>query len=244
MTDIEKMSEALFESIKHLDEQGREYWTARELQPILEYTERRKFQGIIDKAKEACEAGGNKASLHFVGAAKTSPMPNGGTRELQDFHLSRYACYLIAMNGDPRKHAVALAQTYFAVKTRARELMENYEALSEDQKRLAIRQEMREHNKALAAAARDAGGSENRDYAIFQNEGYKGLSCVPFGRTAKRRALPYSDRPDCITTKGRNHHAIHRTLRLAARHRHACQRRCGARRALVRRAEAFRRHAR
>lgn len=175
MTDIEKMSEALFESIKHLDEQGREYWTARELQPILEYTEWRKFQGIIDKAKEACEASGNKASLHFVGAAKTSPMPNGGTRELQDFHLSRYACYLIAMNADPRKHAVALAQTYFAVKTRERELMENYEALSEDQKRLAIRQEMREHNKALAAAARDAGVIENRDYAIFQNEGHKGL---------------------------------------------------------------------
>lgn len=175
MTDIEKISEALFEDIKHLDEQGNEYWTARELQPILEYTEWRKFNGIIDKAKESCESSGNKASLHFVGAAKTSPMPNGGTRELPDFHLSRYACYLIAMNGDPRKRAVALAQTYFAVKTRQQELVENYDSLSEDQKRLAIRHEMREHNKALAAAARDAGVVSRMDYAIFQNAGYKGL---------------------------------------------------------------------
>ena len=175
MPELDLMNEALFENIKHIDEQGREYWTARELQPILEYTEWRKFQGIIDKAREACETSGNKASLHFVGTAKTSPMPNGGTRELQDYHLSRYACYLIAMNGDPRKSAVALAQTYFAVKTRQQEIVENYEALSEDQKRLLIRQEMKEHNKALAAAARDAGVIENKDYAIFQNEGYKGL---------------------------------------------------------------------
>ena len=175
MTDIEKISEALFEDIKHLDEQGNEYWTARELQPVLEYTEWRKFNGIIDKAKESCKSSGNKALLHFVGAAKTSPMPNGGTRELPDFHLSRYACYLIAMNGDPRKRAVALAQTYFAVKTRQQELVENYDSLSEDQKRLAIRHEMREHNKALAAAARDAGVISRMDYAIFQNAGYKGL---------------------------------------------------------------------
>ena len=100
---------------------------------------------------------------------------SGAERKIEDFHLSRYACYLIAMNGDPRKRAVALAQTYFAVKTRQQELVENYDSLSEDQKRLAIRHEMREHNKALAAAARDAGVVSRMDYAIFQNAGYKGL---------------------------------------------------------------------
>ena len=100
---------------------------------------------------------------------------SGAERKIEDFHLSRYACYLIAMNGDPRKRAVALAQTYFAVKTRQQELVENYDSLSEDQKRLAIRHEMREHNKALATAARDAGVISRMDYAIFQNAGYKGL---------------------------------------------------------------------
>ena len=175
MTDIEKISEALFEDIKHLDEQGNEYWTARELIPVLEYNEYRFFKKVIDKAIDACKSSNIKASEHFVHVHDMIPIAKGAHREVEDFHLSRYACYLIAMNGDPRKRAVALAQTYFAVKTRQQELVENYDSLGEDQKRLAIRHEMREHNKALAAAARDAGVISRMDYAIFQNAGYKGL---------------------------------------------------------------------
>ena len=175
MTDIEKISEALFEDIKHLDGQGNEYWTARELIPVLEYNEYRFFKKVIDKAIDACKSSNIKVSDHFVHVHDMVALGSGAERKIEDFHLSRYACYLIAMNGDPRKRAVALAQTYFAVKTRQQELVENYDSLSEDQKRLAIRHEMREHNKALAAAARDAGVVSRMDYAIFQNAGYKGL---------------------------------------------------------------------
>ena len=171
----ENYNESIFESIKHVNEYGQEFWYARELQPVLEYVEWRKFYGVIEKAMEACEASNNEVSLHFVEAAKTSPMPNGGYKEITDYQLSRYACYLIVMNGDPRKEVIALGQTYFAVKTRQQELIENYEQLSEDQKRLAIRHEMKEHNKSLAEAAKNAGVETSLDYAIFQNAGYKGL---------------------------------------------------------------------
>ena len=175
MTDLQPMNESLFEDIKHINEYGQEYWSARELMPVLQYAQWRRFNETIERAQEACVSSGNAAPEHFANVGKSSPMPNGGVREVDDYHLSRYACYLVAMNGDPRKHAVALAQTYFAVKTRQQELVENYDALTEEQKRLTIRNEMKEHNKALAAAAHEAGVIGNRDYAIFQNEGYKGL---------------------------------------------------------------------
>ena len=175
MNDLQPMNEALFENIKHINEYGQEYWSARELIPVLEYNEYRFFKKVIDKAIEACASSNNAVSDHFVYAHDMVDIGSGARREVEDYHLSRYACYLVAMNGDPRKRAVALAQTYFAVKTRQQELVENYDALTEDQKRLAIRHEMREHNKALAAAAQEAGVIGSRDYAIFQNEGYKGL---------------------------------------------------------------------
>lgn len=175
MTELEPINETLFEDIKHIDEYGQEYWSARELIPVLEYNEYRFFKNVIDKAIEACASSNNSVPDHFVQVHDMVIIGSGAEREIEDYHLSRYACYLVAMNGDPRKHAVALAQTYFAVKTRQQELVENYEELSEDQKRLAIRQEMKEHNKALAAAAHEAGVVEPRDHAIFQNEGYKGL---------------------------------------------------------------------
>lgn len=175
MTELDLMNEALFENIKHINEYGQEYWSARELIPVLEYNEYRFFKKVIDKAIEACTSSNNNASDHFVQVHEMVNIGSGATREIEDYHLSRYACYLIAMNGDPRKRAVALAQTYFAIKTRQQEIAENYNELTEEQKRLAIRLEIKKHNKALAAAAQDAGVISNRDHAIFQNAGYKGL---------------------------------------------------------------------
>ena len=168
-------SESLFESIKHINEYGQEFWYARELQIALEYSEWRNFCKVIDKAKDACKSSENEVLAHFVDVNKTSPMPNGGEKEIGDIQLSRYACYLIVQNGDPRKKVIALGQTYFAVKTRQQELIENYDQMTADQKRLAIRHEMSEHNKQLVAAAKDAGVETAQEYAVFQNYGYKGL---------------------------------------------------------------------
>ena len=168
-------TETLFESIKHINEYGNEFWYARELQKALEYTEWRNFFKVIDKAITACKNSGNEVSNHFVEVNKTIDMPKSATKDIVDFELSRYACYLIVQNGDSRKKVIALGQTYFAVKTRQQELIENFDDLSEDKKRLAIRNEMKTHNKSLAEAAKLAGISEPRDYAIFQNKGYQGL---------------------------------------------------------------------
>lgn len=173
--DIESINESLFESIKHINEYGMEYWTARELMSVLEYKQWRRFSDAIERAKEACEASGNRVSDHFADAGKMIVLPKGAKRQVRDFRLSRYACYLISMNGDPRKKSIALAQTYFAVKTRQQELSEDFERLSEEQKRLAIRGELKHHNKSLADAAHEAGVETSRDYAIFQNYGYMGL---------------------------------------------------------------------
>ena len=174
MTDIEKINESLFESIKHINEYGQEYWTARELMLPLQYKKWQNFDAIIQKAKQACKSSNGKVSDHF---ADVSKMVTAGVaaKSIDDYHLSRYACYLIAMNGDPRKQAIALAQTYFAVKTRQQELIENYNELSEYQKRLAIRTQIVEHNKSLADAAHNAGVNQGVEYAIFQNHGYMGL---------------------------------------------------------------------
>lgn len=176
LSDEEKnnYTESLFESIRHVNEYGQEFWYARDLQIALEYIEWRNFCKVIDKAKEACRGSNNAVSDHFVDVNK---IVNAGvtSKDIGDIQLSRYACYLIVQNGDPRKKVIALGQTYFAVKTRQQELIENYENLSEDQKRIAIRQEMKEHNKMLVAAAKDAGVETTLDYAIFQNYGYMGL---------------------------------------------------------------------
>lgn len=173
--EIACYSEETFESIKHVDEYGYEFWYARELQRVLEYTQWRRFADAIERAKLACSNSGYSASEHFADAGKSSPMPHGGVRILEDYRLSRYACYLIVMNGDPRKEVIAVGQTYFAVKTRQQELIDHYDELSEDQKRLAIRKEMIAHNKSLAEAAQMAGVEAGRDFAIFQNKGYQGL---------------------------------------------------------------------
>lgn len=174
-SEIARYSEETFESIKHVNEYGNEFWYARELQSILEYTEWRNFQKLIEKAQTACENSDMAVDECFVEVNKTSSMPNGGVKLIDDYILSRYACYLIVMNGDPRKEVIAVGQTYFAVKTRQQELIDHYDELSEDQKRLAIRKEMIAHNKSLAEAAQMAGVEAGRDFAIFQNYGYQGL---------------------------------------------------------------------
>ena len=167
-------TEEIFESIKHINEYDQEFWYARELQNVLEYTEWRNFLKIIEKAKIACSQSANNVKDHFVDVNKIVHL-GVADREIQDIVLSRYACYLIVMNGDSRKEVIALGQTYFAVKTRQQELIDDYEHLTDDQKRLAIRKEMAEHNKQLVAAAKDAGVESSLDYAIFQNYGYQGL---------------------------------------------------------------------
>lgn len=161
-----------FDSIKQLDDEGNEYWYARDLQGILEYSEWRNFYKIIEKAKNACEASGHVVQSEFVDVNKLVDVGANLQRSIQDIVLSRYACYLIAMNGNPRKEVIALAQTYFAVKTHEQEQLE---LQKEDSLRLQIRQDIKEHNISLAEAANQAGIKEPRDYAIFQNEGYKGL---------------------------------------------------------------------
>lgn len=180
--ELVQYSEQTFDSIKHYTDDGQEFWYARELQNVLEYTEWRNFISVIEKAKTACKNSGIPVFQCFVDVNKTSPMPNGGVKEIDDIMLSRYACYLIVQNGDPRKEIIALGQSYFAVKTRQQELVDDYDQLSEDQKRVAIRGEMKKHNKSLAEAAQQAGVETSMDFAIFQNKGYQGL----YGGLGKR----------------------------------------------------------
>ena len=176
LSDEERTSygESLFDSIKHINEYGQEFWYARELQVALEYTEWRNFSKVIERAKTACKNSENTMSDHFVEVNKIVKA-GAATKDIGDIELSRYACYLIVQNGDSRKKVIALGQTYFAVKTRQQELIENFDDLSEDKKRLAIRGEMITHNKSLAEAAKMAGINDPLDYAIFQNKGYQGL---------------------------------------------------------------------
>ena len=157
-------SEQTFENIKHINEAGQEYWLARELQQVLDYARWENFEKAINRAQKACLNTGFDIDDHFREATKMVELGSGAGRTISDFELSRYACYLIVMNGDPSKEVIAVGQTYFAVKTRQQELIENYEELTEDQKRLAIRNEMKRHNTALADAAHDAGVIDPKDY--------------------------------------------------------------------------------
>lgn len=175
MTEINKYSEQTFEQYKYVNEFGEDFWYARDLQVVLQYAEWRNFIKVIDKAKIACESSGNNTLDHFVDVNKMIDLAKGAKREIDDIMLSRYACYLIVQNADPKKEVVALGQTYFAVQTRKQELQEQFDSLDEDKKRLAIRNELKEHNKSLQEAAMLAGVETNIDYATFQNHGYRGL---------------------------------------------------------------------
>lgn len=175
MSNIQKYSDKTFEEIKHINEYGNEYWLARDLALVLEYAQWRNFLSVIEKAKEACVNSGFDVDDHFTDVSKMVEIGSNTQREIEDIELSRYACYLIVQNADPRKKIVALGQTYFAVQTRRQELQDEFNKLDENAKRLAIREEIREHNKSLAEAAQMAGIETPQEYAVFQNKGYQGL---------------------------------------------------------------------
>lgn len=169
--------QAAFDGIRHLDDKGNAYWLGRQLAPLLDYPQWRNFLPVLEKAREACNNSGQQVADHFADMRKMVDIGSGAQREVDDVRLSRYACYLIVQNGDPSKLVIANGQTYFAYQTRRQELADAAQLaqLSEDDKRLAIRNELTTHNKHLAAAAKDAGVETPLDYAVFQDHGYKGL---------------------------------------------------------------------
>ena len=199
MNEIKEYTEKMFENIKHIDENGNEYWSARELQNVLQYKEWRKFEGVINKAKKACENSNIKVFEQFVGSDKLSKRANNTVVKIGDYKLSRYACYLVAQNGDSRKEVIALAQTYFAIQTRKQELSKKeYSELTEDEKRIYRRNQAKSGNYNLNKTAVKSGV---KDLARFHNAGYKGLYN---GETAndifKREKLRY--REDILDNMG------------------------------------------
>ena len=192
MNKLEINNNKTFEDIKHVDENGVEYWLARELQSVLDYKEWRKFENVIEKAKVSCKNSGISAFEHFVGVDKTINMPKGAQKTIKDYKLTRYACYIIAQNGDSRKKVIALAQTYFAIQTRKQEISEKeYSSLTEDEKRLYQRNLTRKGNYSLNQAAKNAGV---KNYDKFHNSGYKGLyNGETADDIAKRKGLRYRE---------------------------------------------------
>lgn len=167
---------SVFERVKKVNDNGVEYWLARDFQSILQYSSWDKFLNVVEKAKEACRNSGHNSVDHFSHMVKMVPIGSGAQRETEDIKLSRYACYLIIQNADPAKEIVALGQTYFAAQTRRQELSDEFGKFeSDEEKRLFLRQQMKEHNKYLASAAKEAGVVKSLDYAIFQDHGYRGL---------------------------------------------------------------------
>lgn len=175
--EIEKKHHQTFEELRKVDEFGNEYWTARNLAKVLDYSEYRHFLPVIAKAKDACRNSGHAVQDHFEDFLVMVKIGSGAKRELADVRLSRYACYLIVQNGDPTKPVIANGQTYFAIQTRRQELADNatFQRLKEDEKRLFLRNELKTHNKQLVEAAQQAGVQTQLDFAVFQNHGYKGL---------------------------------------------------------------------
>ena len=196
---IEEYTNDNFESIKHIDEFGVEFWYARELQKVLEYKEWRKFEGVIERAKLACKNSNISELEHFVGADKLSKRNNNAVIAIKDYKLTRYACYLIAQNGDSRKKVIALAQTYFAVQTRKQEISQKeYSLLTEDEKRFYQRDLTRKGNYSLNKAAKNAGV---KNFDRFHNSGYKGLyNGETANDIAKRKGLRY--REDILDNMG------------------------------------------
>ena len=192
MNEIKEHTEKMFEDIKHIDEEGNEYWLARELQTALDYKKWQKFINVIENAKIACEQSNFIIEDHITQVGKMINVGKGGKRKVEDYKLSRYACYLIAQNGDSRKKTIALAQTYFAIQTRKQELSEKeYSMLTEDEKRFYQRNLTRKGNYSLNMVARNVGV---RNFDKFHNAGYKGLyGGETANDIAKRKKLRYRE---------------------------------------------------
>ena len=198
MKEIERNNKS-FEDIKHTDENGVEFWYARELMPILQYSNWQNFEKIVNKAKISCENSNINVLDHFTDISKMVQIGSGAERKQQDYELTRYACYLIAQNGDSRKKVIALAQTYFAVQTRKQEITEKeYSMLTEDEKRFYQRNLTRKGNYSLNQAAKKAGV---KNFDKFHNSGYKGLyNGETADDIAKRKGLRY--REDILDNMG------------------------------------------
>ena len=199
MNELENINETLFESIRHVDDEGNEYWYARELQKALQYNKWENFKKVILKAKLSCNASSYEISEQFLDIRKPIIGGNGNVQYVCDYKLSRYACYLIAQNGDSRKKVIALAQTYFAIQTRKQELLEEeYNSLTEDEKRIYQRNQARKGNYNLNKTAINSGV---KDLARFHNAGYKGLyNGETANDIAKRKGLRY--REDILDNMG------------------------------------------
>lgn len=174
---IEVTHHQTFEALKQEDENGCEFWSARKLAKVLEYSEYRHFLPVIEKAKEACRNSSHSIEDHFEDILEMVDIGSGGRRQIADVRLSRYACYLVVQNGDPAKPVIANGQTYFAIQTRRQELVDSqgFNKLNEDEQRIILRNDLREHNKQLVKTAQAAGVETNLDFAVFQNHGYRGL---------------------------------------------------------------------
>ena len=198
LKEIDKNNKS-FEDIKHIDKNGIEFWYARELMPILQYSNWQNFEKIIDKAKISCENSGISVFEHFIDVNKLSKRANNAEVEIKDYELTRYACYLIAQNGDSRKKVIALAQTYFAIQTRKQEITEKeYSMLTEDEKRFYQRDLTRKGNYSLNQTAKKAGV---KNFDKFHNSGYKGLyNGETADDIAKRKGLRY--REDILDNMG------------------------------------------
>ena len=199
MNELKEYSKKIFEDIKHVDEIGNEYWLARELMIVLEYIEWRKFKGVISNAIVNCRNSNYNVSDHFVGADKMVNIGSKTTRNITDYKLSRYACYLIVLNCDPRKKIIALAKTYFAIQARKQELNEKeYNELTEDEKRFYQRDLTRKGNYSLNIAAKNAGV---KNFDKFHNSGYRGLyNGETANDNANRKGLRY--REDILDNMG------------------------------------------
>ncbi len=175
--EIEKKHHQTFEALKSMSETGQECWSARKLAKVLGYSEYRHFLPVVSRAKDACKNSGQDVENHFEDILDMVEIGSGAEREIEDIILSRYACYLIVQNGDPTKPVIANGQTYFAIQTRRQELADDqaFQQLKEDEKRVFLRNELKEHNKQLVEAAQEAGVETHFDFAVFQNHGYKGL---------------------------------------------------------------------
>lgn len=172
-----------FESIKKTDNNGVEFWTARELMPLLGYTDWRNFEEVIGKAARACMESGQNVDNHFVKTTKMVTIGSNTVREVKDYKLDRYACYLVAQNGDSNKHEIALAQTYFALQTRKQEV---FEKLTDNEKRLFIRGQVSDHNKKLFRTAKGAGVNQ---FGLFNDAGYKGLYGLSTSEIEKKKGI-------------------------------------------------------